>query len=152
MRTCADQPLNDCAVANDVIYCYCKDDLCNSKKAKLIREQLKQKKKVEATQHVKTPPPTDDEDLEESSGMGEITYGTEQRKKQIASPVDTSSMTNKFQLTLKPVTEALNITTPSPATNLSGASTTINTCSITNKILLILTILTFSTNFLRINY
>lgn len=35
LRTCATVGIDDCKVANDVTYCYCKNELCNNPGRKL---------------------------------------------------------------------------------------------------------------------
>lgn len=151
MRTCADHPLNDCATANDIIYCYCKDDLCNNQKAKIIREREQKKRKPEIA-HIKTPPPTDDEDLEEASGLGEMVYPTETHgKKQLAPPPSSSAehgSKKNYMITLKPATEALNLTTSSPIADAASSTNTQHTLSV---FILSLANLIMMISFLRIN-
>lgn len=151
LRTCTNERLNDCAVANDVIYCYCTGDLCNKEKAKLVRQRELTKRKTNEM-HLRTPATTDDEDLEESSGLGELQRPvSQQTKKQLITPTDhhllqqqSAQNNNKkgWMITLKPATEALNLTTSSPS-----RATTVTVTMITTSMLLVLTKLLHWLNF-----
>lgn len=57
VRSCEDIKLKDCKEANTVVYCYCTTNLCNADK--VIHE-------------TKTNAPSDDEDMNEGSGDGNI--------------------------------------------------------------------------------
>lgn len=130
-RTCAnDLGLDDCAFANEILYCYCTGDLCNRVKAKVLRQDQKRRdaEKLKNEKHLRTPATTDDEDLEESSGLGELqrpVLQQQQTKKQLSTPTDhhlqqSASQDNNnnkknYMVTLRPSTEALNLTTSSPS-------------------------------------
>lgn len=148
IRTCEERPLNDCKMANGVIYCYCNTDLCNAKKAIAIRNEQRQlQKKLQSTKAEKKKSAmdtTDDEDLEESSGSGESNNFPGDRRRNWAPKNNINTNINQdgkpkqiMQITLAPATEALNLTTPRPArSNSSGA-----TCLHTKNVLLLLLIL-----------
>lgn len=143
--------LNDCAVANDVIYCYCTGELCNKDKAKLVRQQQVQRRKNNEM-HLRTPATTDDEDLEESSGLGELQRPVpQQTKKQLLTPTDhqlqneqqhqqqqNSNNNNKkgWMVTLRPATEALNLTTSSPSS--ATITTAVSQAVVVPQLLLLL--------------
>lgn len=130
-------------MANGVIYCYCNTDLCNAKKALTIkneqRQLQKQKQKTEKKKSAIVS--TDDEDLEESSGMGDSNNYSEERRRTWSVRNNINTNVNQdnnnygntkqiMQITLKPATEALNLTTtPRPITNNSNVASlhTINT-------------------------
>lgn len=113
MRTCDNvSTVNDCETANSVIYCICNTNLCNQKKMITIRTDMKQKSEKKRRRPENPVSTTDDEDLAESSGMGEHNYSGE-RKKVWTNNIEKPKQI--MQITLKPATEALNLTTTSPS-------------------------------------
>lgn len=150
IRTCEERPLNDCKTANGVIYCYCNTDLCNSKKAIAIRNEQRQLQKKQKTEKKKNAMlATDDEDLEEASGMGDTNNYSEERRRTWPAKNNINTNINQdnygktkqiMQITLAPATEALNLTTPRPRSNNSSAacSHTINTKNVLSLLLILL--------------
>lgn len=150
-RTCAnDLGLDDCAFANEILYCYCTGDLCNREKAKVLRQDAKRREaeKHKNENHMRTPATTDDEDLEESSGDGELHRPVpQQTKKQLITPTDhhlqqqqSAQNNNKkgWMITLKPATEALNLTTSSPSSAMATATITTSTMVIVTGLMMLL--------------
>ncbi|XP_063709506.1 uncharacterized protein LOC134838004 [Culicoides brevitarsis] len=120
IRTCETRTLNDTKMANGVIYSYCNSNLCNWKKADVTRREQKAKDKQEKERKkvILQSPPTDDEDLDEASGMGDPSNYSGERQRQYT----VKHANNNYggggkakeimQITLAPATEALNHTTP----------------------------------------
>ncbi|XP_055550853.1 uncharacterized protein LOC129733214 [Wyeomyia smithii] len=74
LRTCGENlSINDCKSANKIDYCYCSEDLCNSLKRTQIRREIEDSQLGIQSQHLhqREPHNSDDEDLSESSGMGD---------------------------------------------------------------------------------
>ncbi|XP_058822461.1 uncharacterized protein LOC131684012 isoform X2 [Topomyia yanbarensis] len=74
LRTCGESlSINDCKSANKIDYCYCSEDLCNSLKRTQIRREIEDAQSGAQSEHLKQHEPnnSDDEDLSESSGMGD---------------------------------------------------------------------------------
>uniref|UniRef100_A0A336KZT6 CSON001543 protein n=1 Tax=Culicoides sonorensis TaxID=179676 RepID=A0A336KZT6_CULSO len=150
IRTCQEPPLNDCKTANGVIYCYCNSDLCNSKKAVAIRlEQRKERQNKQKAEKKKNAMlATDDEDLEESSGLGETNNYSEERRRTYALRNNMNVNNNDaenygktkqiMQITLAPASNVLNLTTPRPISNSSNSLRPTNTNNVLSLLLCIL--------------